>query len=216
MSDIDSDDDGDLWADMDDAEETTCTNVSANLLEAVTHAPLPVHHGDVDEGKVTWESPEAPGLQNSVKVNEGKNKHWYNEQEPAAAMVPPAAAAVPAPEATLSSAYAMGAVMPSVPAYATGAVMPSVPSVPPVPAASATMTAAPASFAFPAAEPTKAATPPMAPPASFSFSAVPAPAADAPMAPPPGGLLFGGGIFGGGGGGGIDFANLPKPGSLFG
>ena len=64
MSDV-SDDEEDLWADVDEEAETSIT-VSATLVEAVTCAPQPVHKGDVDEGQVTWESPMAPGLQNSV------------------------------------------------------------------------------------------------------------------------------------------------------
>ena len=79
MSDIEDDDDEDLWADVDEDCETTIT-VSENLLEAVSKAPEVVHKGDVDEGKVTWVGPEAAGLQNSVKVNEGKDQHWYKDE----------------------------------------------------------------------------------------------------------------------------------------
>ena len=91
MSDIDDDDDEDLWADFnDDEKESEMTNVSANLIEEVAHKPPPVHAGDVDEGKITWEQPAAPGLHNSVKVNEGKDKHWYKENASLQEASPPA------------------------------------------------------------------------------------------------------------------------------
>jgi len=87
----DDEDEEDLWADFDDddaGQHETTINVSANLAEAVTHAPQVVHQGDADEGKLTWESPAAPGLDNSHKVNEGSTTHWYKEDAVPAAPPP--------------------------------------------------------------------------------------------------------------------------------
>ena len=164
MSDIDDDDDEDLWADFnDDEKESEMTNVSANLIEEVAHKPPPVHAGDVDEGKITWEQPAAPGLHNSVKVNEGKDKHWYKENASLQEASPPA----------LPTGTAPPPLMPATPASV-------LPIVPPVPAAAAAMTTSPppappampafASFA-PVPEPPKAALPVM----SFGSAPVPEP-----------------------------------------
>ena len=103
MSDADDSDEEDLWADFDNEEETTIA-VSENLRDTVSHDLAPVHQGDVDEGKVTWESPIAPGLQNSLKVTEGHDKHWYHEETKAAPSQTPGGAAPANPIAGPSSA----------------------------------------------------------------------------------------------------------------
>ena len=131
MSDADDSDEEDLWADFDNEEETTIA-VSENLRDTVSHDLAPVHQGDVDEGKVTWESPIAPGLQNSLKVTEGHDKHWYHEETKAAPSQTPGGAAPANPIAGPSS-------VPEPPPRKSSP--PAVPIVPAVPTANSAMSA---------------------------------------------------------------------------
>ena len=86
----DESDDEDLWAEFDDADASATTlAVSENLRDVVNHEVEIVHKGDVDEGKLTWEAPSAPGLQNSRTVNESKETHWYVENDAPAAPAAP-------------------------------------------------------------------------------------------------------------------------------
>ena len=78
MSDADDSDEEDLWADFDNEEETTIA-VSENLRDTVSHDLAPVHQGDVDEGRITWQAPTFNGLENSHDVTVG-TKHWYKEE----------------------------------------------------------------------------------------------------------------------------------------
>ena len=82
----DDEDDDDLFADFEKEDGETTLTVSENLKDTVSHQLEPIHKGDVDEGKITWESPMAPGLQNSVKVSEAKEKHWFRENADSAVL----------------------------------------------------------------------------------------------------------------------------------
>lgn len=108
----DSSDEEDLWADVDEDAATSIT-VSENLMKDVgqdVQDAKPVHAGDADEGKLTWESPLAPGLQNSVKASEAKTRHWYNEGDGAtAALAQSAPASTSAPMAAPAPAFDFGA-----------------------------------------------------------------------------------------------------------
>ena len=81
MSDSESDDE-DIFADFeDDDADDAALNVSANLLETAGARGVdkPVHQGDVDEGRITWQAPTFNGLENSHDVTVG-TKHWYKEE----------------------------------------------------------------------------------------------------------------------------------------
>ena len=81
MSDDESDDE-DIFADFeDDDADDAALNVSANLLETAgaRGEDKPVHQGDVDEGRITWQAPTFNGLENSHDVTVG-TKHWYKEE----------------------------------------------------------------------------------------------------------------------------------------
>ena len=80
----DDDDFEDLWADLGDDNDVTTLSVSENLLAEVGRTETaPVHKGDVDEGKITWEAPAFAGLGNSDSVTI-KMHHWYRDTPTAA------------------------------------------------------------------------------------------------------------------------------------
>ena len=103
-------DEEDLWADFDNEETETTLSVSENLRDQVNHAVAPVHAGDVDEGKLTWEAPQMPGLQNSKTVAEAKASHWYVEETPATPSASPFPTGV---AASMSAAPVMPAAAPA-------------------------------------------------------------------------------------------------------
>mmetsp|Transcript_18419 Transcript_18419/g.47191 ORF Transcript_18419/g.47191 Transcript_18419/m.47191 type:complete len:158 (-) Transcript_18419:704-1177(-) len=144
-----SDDEEDLWADLDDDESNI--SVSSNLLELLGRPKdeAVVHKGDADEGRVTWVPPSFSGLTNSSVVT-CKTQHWNKDGENGPT-VDPAVAPPPSvsPAPTGSSPIAVTpstappqtdvkAVVPAATPAATPAAVAAVPGVAATPAAAST------------------------------------------------------------------------------